>query len=184
VTDWEWRTLQMASLTLAFGTLFTMAMALVLDLVAPDGHAAPGPGGRAHPGQQPGPRAAPQGAAVAALPPGRLAGPQERRGRAGVSAESLPGWRATDAGGGRRHLRQARSGRLDAQRRPAARVVRRAVASLRSSAEPAPEGEMRPHVAAELGRDPARSFARSTGPRSPAPRSRRSTAPHSATARP
>jgi len=42
LTDWEWATLDMVLVALALGTVFTMAVALLLDLIAPVGSLAGG----------------------------------------------------------------------------------------------------------------------------------------------
>jgi ubiquinone biosynthesis protein len=158
VTDWDWSTLQMAALTIVFGTLFTMAMALVLDLVAPMG--------TLHKGEEAGliqvsnpmtglrRRVLPLRRYRQVLSIARRNGVVAR----GVTAESLPsGVRRTleEAGGIFVKLGQVASTRSD--------VLPRAwcdeLSMLRSSAEPAPESEMRPHVAAQLGRDPADVFS-------------------------
>jgi ubiquinone biosynthesis protein len=158
LTDWDWPTLNMASLTLAFGTLFTMAMALILDLVAPIG--------TLHKGEAAGLIEVSKplsGLRRKVLPLRRyrqVVSLARKNGvvARGVSAESLPGGvRRTleEAGGIFVKLGQVASTRSD--------VLPRAwcdeLSHLRSSAEPAPEAEMRPHVAAALGRDPAEVFS-------------------------
>jgi ubiquinone biosynthesis protein len=158
LTEWEWSTLAMVSLTLSFGTVFTMAMALGLDLVAPVG--------TLHRGEEAGLVSVQNplsGLRRRILPLRRyrqVVGIARRNGvvSRGVTAESLPsGVRRTleEAGGIFVKLGQVASTRSD--------VLPRAwcdeLARLRAGAEPAPEAQMRPHVAAELGGDPDAFFS-------------------------
>src|SRR5215217_2210177 len=158
LTDWDWSTLNMASLTLAFGTIFTMAMALMLDLVAPMGTlhrgAEAGLVSMQHPMTGLRRKVLPLRRYRQVVSLARKNGVVSR----GVSAESLPGGvRRTleEAGGIFVKLGQVASTRSD--------VLPRAwcdeLARLRSSAAPASEVEMRPHVAAQLGHDPSEDYS-------------------------
>jgi ubiquinone biosynthesis protein len=158
LTEWGWSTRDMVALTLAFGTVFTMAMAVVLDLVAPMGSL--------HRGEEAGLVSITNpisGVRRKVLPFRRyrqVVDLARKNGvvARGVSAESLPsGIRRTleEAGGIFVKLGQVASTRSD--------VLPRAwcdeLSHLRSRAEPAPESAMRDHIATELGGDPDDVFA-------------------------
>ncbi len=148
----------MASLTLVFGTLFTMATALTLDLVAPVGTLHRGEAAGLIQVSNP-----VSGLRRKVLPLRRyrqVVSLARKNGvvSRGVSAESLPGGvRRTleEAGGIFVKLGQVASTRSD--------VLPRAwcdeLSLLRSSAGPAPEAEMRSHIATQLGHDPSELFS-------------------------
>ena len=157
LTGWEWSALDMVLLTLVFGTLFTMATALALDLVAPVGSLARG--SRAGLVTMRNPLSALRRQVRPLRRYREVIALARRNGvRRGAARDDAAERRPAHPGAGRWRVREARSGRLDAQRRAAASVVRRAGPAAHD-AEPAPEAAMRPHVTAELGADPATAFA-------------------------
>lgn len=159
LTDWAWSELAMALLTLVFGTVFTMAVAVGFDMLAPVGSLATG--------EQAGvislrnPVADLRRALTAfrryrdVLARARDNGVMNRR----VTTVDLPvGVRRTleEAGGIFVKLGQIASTRSDVL--PPAWCDE--LARLRSAAVPAPEAAMRPHLTEELGADPESVFAR------------------------
>jgi ubiquinone biosynthesis protein len=158
LTGWEWSTLDMVLLTLLFGTLFTMAVALGLDLFAPIGTlhrgAAAGLVAVSNPMSGMRRKVLPFRRYREVVAIARRNGVGSR----GISAESLPvGVRHTleEAGGIFVKLGQVASTRSDVL----PRIWCDELARLRSAAAPVPEAEMRPHIAALLGADPAERFA-------------------------
>ena len=158
LTGWQWSTLAMVVLTVALGTVFTMAMALALDLIAPVGSLARGEQAGlvtvSNPVTGIRTRIKPFQRYREVVSLARKNGVVGRRPEAGT----LPaGVRHTleEAGGIFVKLGQVASTRSD--------VLPRAwcdeLAQLRSGAAPAPEPEMRPHIAAELGGEPEDFFA-------------------------
>jgi ubiquinone biosynthesis protein len=158
LTSWAWSTLDMALLTLAFGTMFTMASALLLDLIAPVGSLARGEAaGRVtmtHPVRAARRKVLPFRRYREVVNLARANGVVARQ----PSPDALPaGVRRTleQAGGIFVKLGQVASTRTDV-------LPRRwcdELALLRSGAAPAPESAMRPHLTAELGGDPDDVFA-------------------------
>lgn len=153
LTEWQWSTLDMALLTLLFGTLFTMVGALGLDLFAPMGTLARGERAGLVAMRNP-----VSGARDKVRPFQRykqVVGIARRNGVASrnVSQDSLPaGMRRTleEAGGIFVKLGQVASTRSDVLPHEWCDEL----AGLRSGAAPAPESQMRPHIAAQLGGDP------------------------------
>ncbi len=124
VTDWEGSTFAMAAIAVVLGTLFTMSVAILIDLVAPVGSLATGEAAGLVTITNP---VAGVRSKVDPLRRYREVIAIARRNGVSARAASRPelpvGVRRTleEAGG---HLRQARPGRLDAPRRTASRVVR------------------------------------------------------------
>ena len=151
VTDWDWAALRMVLLTLVFGSLFTMMFALALDFIAVQGTLAKGDAAGLVTVSNPVARfrsaAAPARRYREVLRIARSNGLVGQR----VDEQSLPeGARRTieQAGGIFVKLGQVASTRTDLL--PAAWCDE--LSKLRSSAQPAPESVMRPHVEAQLGR--------------------------------
>ena len=158
LTGWEWESLDMALLTLLFGTLFTMAAALGLDLFAPIGTlhrgASAGLVAVSNPMAEVRRRVLPFRRYKEVVSIARRNGVGTR----GLSHESLPvGVRRTmeEAGGIFVKLGQVASTRSDVLPREWCDEL----AQLRSGAAPAAEEQMRPHIAAQLGAEPEQLFA-------------------------
>jgi ubiquinone biosynthesis protein len=158
LTGWEWGTVAMVLVALVLGTVFTMAFALAIDLLAPVGSLARGEAAGLVTLRNP------IEVARSWLRPFRryrqvvhLARENGVVGR-GIDPSTLPaGVRRTleQAGGIFVKLGQVASTRTD--------VLPRAwcteLATLRSGAAPVTEALMRPHIARELGADPEAVFA-------------------------
>lgn len=150
LTNWEWATLDMALVALALGTLFTMAVALVIDLLSPVGSLKRGDSAGLFTLRNPiasiRQRIAPLRRYREVLAIARREGVLSRR----VTAERLPaGVRRTleSSGGIFIKLGQVASTRSDVL--PVAWCEE--LALLRSSAEPQPEDVIRPHLTEQLG---------------------------------
>ncbi len=158
LSSWKWSTLGMVVLALAFGTLFTMAMAIMFDLAAPVGTLSRGEAAGLVTITNP-----VAGLRRKLLPLRRYRQVLAIAHRNGVVApgrdrSALPaGVRRTleESGGLFVKLGQVASTRSEVLPREWCDEL----ALLRSSAAPAPESEMRAHVAAALGRDPDDAFA-------------------------
>jgi ubiquinone biosynthesis protein len=158
VTDWEGSSFAMVAIAIVLGTLFTMSVAILLDLVAPVGSLASGDAAGLVTITNP------LAGARAKLEPLRryreVIGIARRNGVAARTAthESLPaGVRRTleEAGGIFVKLGQVASTRPDVL--PAEWCAE--LSALRSAAEPQPESVMRPHVTELLGAAPEDVFA-------------------------
>jgi ubiquinone biosynthesis protein len=158
LTGWAWDSIDMALVALVLGTLFTMAAAVLIDLVAPVGSLARGE----------------EAGLVAVRNPIKafrrrsepirryreVVGLARANGVLGArhSDGQLPtGVRSTleQAGGIFVKLGQVASTRSDVLPRPWCDEL----AKLRSSADPAPASVMEPHITVELGADPEEVFA-------------------------
>jgi ubiquinone biosynthesis protein len=158
VTSWDWAAVRMVSLTIVFGSLFTMLWALALDFIAVQGTLAKGDAAGLVTVSNPVARMR------ATAAPARRYREVVRIARANgvigqhVDTLSLPeGARRTieQAGGIFVKLGQVASTRADLL--PAAWCDE--LSKLRSSAQPAPESVMRPHVEAQLGRPVSEVYA-------------------------
>jgi ubiquinone biosynthesis protein len=158
VTSWDWGAVRMVSLTIVFGSLFTMLWALALDFIAVQGTLAKGDAAGLVTVSNPVARMR------ATAAPARRYREVVRIARANgvigqhVDTLSLPeGARRTieQAGGIFVKLGQVASTRADLL--PAAWCDE--LSKLRSSAQPAPESVMRPHVEAQLGRPVSEVYA-------------------------
>jgi ubiquinone biosynthesis protein len=150
LTNWEWATADMVLIALALGTLFTMAVALTIDLLSPVGSLAPNDTAGLFTIRNPiaatRRRIAPFRRYREVLSIARKEGVISRR----VSAEHLPaGVRRTleSSGGIFIKLGQVASTRSDVL--PVAWCEE--LALLRSSVEPQPEEMVRPHLTEHLG---------------------------------
>ena len=158
LTDWDWSSLDMVLVTLSLGTVFTMGIAIAIDLAAPMGSLAQGDAAGLvtvrNPVTATRRRLAPLRRYREVLSIARREGVVGRS----VKHDELPtGVRRTleAAGGIFVKLGQVASTRSDVL--PAAWCQE--LSLLRSGAAPQPEDVMRPHIIGELGDDPEKLFA-------------------------
>ena len=158
LTEWDWTSWAMVSTSLLLGTVFTMMVAVALDLFAPMGSLASGANAGLVTVTNP-----VTGMRAKVAPFRRYREVIEIARRNGVipvhdGAEPLPAAvRQTleDAGGIFVKLGQVASTRTDVLPPEWCRELTR----LRSAAEPTGEDEMRPHIATELGAQPEEIFS-------------------------
>jgi ubiquinone biosynthesis protein len=158
LSGWAWDSIDMALVALVLGTLFTMATAVLIDLVAPVGSLARGDEAGLVSVRNPITAARRRSEPIRRYR--EVIGLARANGVIGARPDEtqLPaGVRTTleQAGGIFVKLGQVASTRSD--------VLPRAwcdeLSKLRSSADPAPPEVMRAHIVAELGADPAEAFA-------------------------